>query len=444
MLQLQVAREEHAVGHALLEMARIGAAADGERLRVLAGDAVVHGHQLLHQLGALRHMVRMARVARLQHKAGGRQALCHGGRDGPVVKEDRIAAVKGHRQRALAGRQQAQVQRQRAGHRVAAGDAHRLARAALGAGLVKQRDRRAADAQLPEHGKQHLRGVLALFRGGRMRRHAGHDDLRVAADQLRLDRAVLVLHVKRVGGLLTPVAGQHGHSRARHDVRAGAAGDGHEALVRKRRVQLHLHDALLRVDQREVRVRGEAHRRQADLFLVVFQILHAALLVAAQDQAAFAPERDARIEDRLHREQRGHTRALVVAGAAADQTAIDDLAAVGIVIPAVALGHHVQVRQHSHGLVTLANLRVAAVAVDVARLHAQSPDVRHRGIQRAAHLRAKGRFVRAPVRAHARHANPALQRFNHVALERRQRRIQLFIGFEFHRSFPLMLMFKYS
>ena len=110
-------------------------------------------------------------------------------------------------------------------------------------------------------------------------------------------------------------------------------------------------------------------------------------------------------------------------------------------LPAVALGHHVQVRQHGYGLLPRTDLRVAAVAVDVARLHAQTADVRHRGIQRAAHLSAKGRVVRAPVRAHARHADPALQRFNHVALERSQRRVQLFIGFEFHRSFLPMSMF---
>ena len=87
----------------------------------------------------------------------------------------------------------------------------------------------------------------------------------------------------------------------------------------------------------------------------------------------------------------------------------------------------------SYKLFTLTDLRIAAVAVDIARVHAKAGKILKRHIQRAANLRTKGRIVRAALRTHARHANPALQGFDHVRFQRRKRCIQLRVCLEFHR-----------
>jgi len=262
-----------------------------------------------------------------------------------------------------------------------------------------------------------------------MRGYAGHGQAGVAVHQFAFQRAVLIIHVKRVRRGLAPVARQHGHCLIRHDVHARAGSDFDQPRVVERRVQRQLEAALFGVDKREIRVRREAPIRQADFLLIIFEILHAALLVAAQNQAAAAAERNARIQNGLHREHGGHTRPLIVAGAAADHATVDDFRAVGIVIPAIAFRHDVQMAQHGDHLVALADFRVAAIAVHVARLHAQALQIRHRGIQRAADIRAKGRVLGAALRANARHANPALKRFDHIALK----------GFQFGIQFLVVL-----
>ena len=148
MRQLLLAREHHAERNAFLQMAGIGAAADGKGLRVRAGNAVVDGHQLLNQLGAFRHMVRMAHAARKEHIARRRKTLCHGRANGAVVEEDRITAVKGDGNLTLRRVHDAEVDRQRTGNGVSACDAEIHTRIALARSLVQQADRSAADAEL--------------------------------------------------------------------------------------------------------------------------------------------------------------------------------------------------------------------------------------------------------------------------------------------------------
>ena len=363
-------------------------------------------------------MMRLADAARLQHKARRSEALGDRLTQQQCVVEHRIAAVEGDRDLLLVRKEKAEVDRQAAGNSVAARDAQVHAVIALSGRLHQQAYRFAADTQLREHSHQHLRRVLALLRGGSVRRNAGHDDLRVAVDELGFNRTVLILHMEGVGSRLAPVACDDSRRRTRNDVRARTAGDGKQARVGHRRVELEGGDALLGVDQREVGVRRKAHVRQTDLLLVVVQILHAALLVAAEDQAALAAQRNARVHNRLHGEHRRYARALIVAGAAANETTVDDLAAVGIIVPAVTLGHHVKVGQHGDGLLALADLRIAAVAVEVARVHATARQVLKRHVKRLAYGIAKRRVVRAALRTHARHADPALQGFDHVAAQR--------------------------
>ena len=104
----------------------------------------------------------------------------------------------------------------------------------------------------------------------------------------------------------------------------------------------------------------------------MLNILPAAFLIAAQNQAYLAAQGDARVLDGLHGVQRGHGGALVVAGAAAVHAAVFNHSAVGGILPAVALGHHVQMRQDGQRVLVaaLAQIGMGDIAVKVLRLKA--------------------------------------------------------------------------
>ena len=146
-------------------------------------------------------------------------------------------------------------------------------------------------------------------------------------------------------------------------------------------------NALFAVDDREIAVGREAERRQ--LLTALDIVLHAraaGLLVQTEEDAHAAAELFAGRGEGLERVQRRHHRALVVDRAAGIDPPVRDLRAVGVVRPARALRHDVEVTEHDDELLALAVIEPAAAPVEVGR-----PE---------AHLRAEAQhIVEAVLRA---------------------------------------------
>ena len=190
--------------------------------------------------------------------------------------------------------------------------------------------------------------------------------------------------------------------------------------------QLHVHAALFDVDHRELRIRGEAVVGHLQLRGVVAHVAHAHLLVAAQDQPHAVLQRHARVAHRAHGVQRAQRRALVVDGAAAEDLAVGDLAAKGIVGPALACGNHVQMGQHAQGLFAAAHGDVARVVVDVAGLKAVVAGGRKRGVQHPGNHRAEG-LVAVAACGYRGNGDPLLNVADQLVLELHHPRVNLCI-----------------
>ena len=103
---------------------------------------------------------------------------------------------------------------------------------------------------------------------------------------------------------------------------------------------------LFGVDYREIRIGGEGHGGLSLLLVIVMDIGAAALLVAAQNQAAAAGEGNVQVLDRFHGHESTDGGALVVRRAAAIDAPVDDFGFKGFGDgPALPRGDHVQVGQ---------------------------------------------------------------------------------------------------
>ena len=224
--------------------------------------------------------------------------------------------------------------------------------------------------------------------------------------------------------------GQHSAGVVRHHI-AGHAALHPVQLPGTGLVQLHsialVQDALFAVDERILAVRGEAqHRDLPAVGLVVQHVPVVGLLVQAEQQPDTAVERDAQIPDGFQREQAGHHRAFVVNGPPAIQPAALDLGGVGRVMPALALGHHVQMPQHRHHLVPGADLAPADVPIHVGGLKAQLMAEGQRLGKAGIHLLAKG-FARQRVGLHTAPVHQPLERRHHLGPQRRHGLVQFFV-----------------
>ena len=403
MAAVLLAREHHAEGHGVGHHAGVGAAADGQGLRVVAGQLVVHLHQAAHDLVIGGDVVRgvaadAAHVhAVLRHRAGDVAQNLH------LIGAQRIADVqRGAEVRAVPA-QNAQVAAQVVGDFVLAldvqGSAVGLHADALGH-HVQHRTHARARADGLQRDQQHARRVHAQLRQRTVGEHALGADLRATVAQIL--HGQLLMDRRRV--ICNPLLDFGAGDLLRADDGVGVCGYHVGALAGVELVhrnlglvfafaaigKLHVHAALFDVDHRELRVRGEAVVGHLQLRGVVAHVAHAHLLVAAQDQPHAVLQRHARVAHRAHGVQRAQRRALVVDGAASEDLAVGDLAAEGIVGPALACGHHVQVGQHAQGLFAAAQGDVAGVVVDVAGLKAVVAGGLQRRVQHLRHHRAEG------------------------------------------------------
>ena len=100
-------------------------------------------------------------------------------------------------------------------------------------------------------------------------------------------------------------------------------------------------DSLLPVNQREVGIRAEAEKGSGIIGVIVFQISHAGLFIAAEERAYRIAERDPGILQILQRVKAEHAGTLVVHHASADQKALTLAHGEGILAPAVPGGDDV-------------------------------------------------------------------------------------------------------
>ena len=164
---------------------------------------------------------------------------------------------------------------------------------------------------------------------------------------------------------------------------------------------------------------------------IVIDVAPAALLVAAKNQANLLFQGHARQRQGLHGHQGGNHRALVVAGAPAINAVALPHGGKGRRLPAVPGGHHVQVAQHGNGLLALAHLRVAGVAVIILHREAQGANVRHGGVQHPPYLRTEGR-AGSGLRLYRGHGNPAVQQLHQRGLQA----LQSLGNFRIHHHIP--------
>ena len=139
----------------------------------------------------------------------------------------------------------------------------------------------------------------------------------------------------RLGDL--DAAGQHFAVAADH---VGSAPALHieEGRAVKHEVETELQDALFRIDDGEVRIGREARLGHVRDFVVVLDAAPAALFVAADDELDLLARDEALILERLQGIECADRRALVVRRTAAPDLAVGDLAAEGIVRPALPRG----------------------------------------------------------------------------------------------------------
>ena len=162
------------------------------------------------------------------------------------------------------------------------------------------------------------------------------------------------------------------------------------------------------------------------MLAVIFHVLHAAFLVAAEDEPHAAGKRNARVFDGLHGQQRGDGRALVVRRAAAVNRVAFHLRAEGIMYPAVAGGHDVQMRDDAHHLAGIAHFDVAGVIIKVARFEAHRRRVGEGGIEHGLQRLAEERFALGGL-LFAGDANPTLEHIDYLRAQRFHRAIEFFV-----------------
>ena len=176
-------------------------------------------------------------------------------------------------------------------------------------------------------------GVFAELGRGAVRALADADEL-LALD---LEAEALCL-----GDL--DAAGQHFAVAADH---VGSAPALHieEGRAVKHEVETELQDALFRIDDGEVRIGREARLGHVRDFVVVLDAAPAALFVAADDELDLLARDEALILERLQGIECADRRSLVVRRAAAPDLAVGDLAAEGIVRPALPRGDDIEVAE---------------------------------------------------------------------------------------------------
>ena len=263
MAQVLLPGEAGAEGHAAGHHAGIGAAADGEGVALLAGDLAVGGQQALHLAAVGVHVVGGGVVEQAHGHAAVLEGHHRGGGDPAHVRGLGHAHVQCGGEHAVLVAQAAEVAGEPAGEFVLARRAQALAEA-FQPQLVRQGGDGGPEfpayAQELEHLHEHTRGVFAQL---------GHAGVGALADYGELHGLARVLQLYVVarfylnfvdvfgkGGLVFHF--EHRLGDAGHHVHAVARIDADQFLSVARCQELKVHVALLKIDDRELRVGGEA------------------------------------------------------------------------------------------------------------------------------------------------------------------------------------------
>ena len=185
-----------------------------------------------------------------------------------------------------------------------------------------------------------------------------HTDLRRQRQQCRPQRKLI--HT-----------GKHRRRVRRHDVDTEAAVKGHD--TRRGCLRLHAHaefcaeKALFDVADRPICVRRGRAGRGLVFEVVVACVLHLRLLVTAEDEAAVIAQRQPQLPHTAHGIGGGQQPALVVGHAAPVEAAVvSQRHRVRLGVPAVALAHHVQMRQYiQHGRLIRREIGRAGIVIIV-------------------------------------------------------------------------------
>ena len=350
-------------GHAVREIARIGAAAHRVGLRVFAGDSVVNVHADLYR-GVIDAHVKRSGVSlefdlrKLSRKRGdsvsdllaagvGGIAAVDGLEDVPVLNAYHAADYRKRLELAVIGinaeatavpalvqlHEQAQellflFARKLVFENIAYQHAYRVHRA-LRLGCV------AADA---------LCGEVPQFSVG------------LDGDALGRSR-LCALH---------PCLGLAGDNVARN-----AAADVRDLVKLRLGDDAQVAYALFAVADREAGIRAETEHRSLVIVKVVFHIAHAGLLVGTEQRADAVAQRDARVLEVLERVQAQDGRPLVVHYAAADEIALALAQRERVARPALADGDNIKVRDGGEVILRVADLAVADLILAVDSLESQ-------------------------------------------------------------------------
>ena len=153
------------------------------------------------------------------------------------------------------------------------------------------------------------------------------------------------------------------------------------------------------------------------MFAVIFEAFHAALLVAAEDEAHAPLHRKAAFLHGSHRKKRRDGRAFIIHRAAAIDPTVVDLAAKGRVAPAHARRNDIQVAEDTDKLFTLAEFRIAGIAFKILCFKAHFPGKGEGVVKRSADVRSK-RCIGRSLRLYARDGNDLLHGFHDRLLMR--------------------------
>ena len=205
---------------------------------------------------------------------------------------------------------------------------------------------------------QHADGVHRILRQGGVAAHAYGGQMpdaltrRFGRDPLRILRRL--------------IAPDPGLRLVRHGVGGKAALDIHDVLHGHLGQHAPVVDALLPVAQGEVGVRAEAEQGGLVVLQIILHVLHAGLLVDAQQGPDGVAQGHAPVLQVFQGVQAQHAGSLVVHNAPADDIALPLPHGKGVAAPAVAGGHHVQVGDGSQIILPLPDLGIAdfVLAVD--------------------------------------------------------------------------------
>ena len=447
-----VAGEVDAEGHCVGHHARVGAAADGDGIGGQAGHVVIDLEQPLNHLVIGAHIVygAAAQAAHRQRRVG--QLVAHLAEDLLFAGGQRIADVQRHFKLTAVEAHQADVAGQIAALLVLRGDAGALA-VALNAEVFVHRRRRVLHAAVRADAHQRVEQ-----KPRRVQAQLGHAGVRLYADRLDL-RAIIaqVGHgelVVRAGKTRLQLVHAHifrahdGARRAGHNVHALARVDRidrkrHTVLARALAGKQNIDAALFDVDQRIFRVGREAVIGHFHLRGIVSHAAHGHLLVAAEDQAHAVLQLDARVPHGAHGVERRDRRAFIVHHAAAIDAPVRHIAGEGIVRPAVAGGHNVQMRQHTQRLRALAQRNIARIAVEIAHGKAHLFRVGQRLIERLSHVLAERLALARRLDRRRIDRHPLLERLINFIAPAVDQRIDLFVVL-FHDHFSSLSLCRLS